>query len=95
MAVPERYQYHHFVLFQDGFLVRTMSNETFDPKSYTNEFNIRLVRKSVAVSGPGPWDTETDLRPIVTGVDEDVAFLTSGKDFALLRTQHGRVRKKV
>lgn len=57
-----------------------------------NEFNLRLVRKSVEVAGPCPWDGETGLRPVVTGVDDDVASVTSGKDFALLRTHNGRVR---
>lgn len=56
------------------------------------EINLRLVRKSVEVAGPCPWDNETNLRPVVTGVDEDVVTISAGKDFALLRTQHGRVR---
>ena len=44
------------------------------------------------VGGPCPWDGETSLRPVVTGADDDVASITSGKDFALLRTHNGRVR---
>jgi len=56
-----------------------------------SELTLKLVRKSVEAAGICPWDGDTYLRPVVTGVDDDVAFITAGKDFALLRTQHGRV----
>ncbi|CAG7827585.1 unnamed protein product [Allacma fusca] len=75
---------------EEGFLVRTMSASS-GSMDILNEFNLRLVRKSVEVAGPCPWDGENGLRPINTGVDDDVASITSGKDFALLRTQHGRI----
>jgi len=58
------------------------------------EVNLRLVKKSLEASGPCPWDNDSCIRPIVTGIDDDVSSICAGKDFALLRTQHGRVRIK-
>jgi hypothetical protein len=44
------------------------------------EVNLRLVKKSLEVSGPCPWDNETGSRPIVTGIDDEVASICAGYD---------------
>ncbi len=64
----------------------------FDPSQFSNEFNIRLVRKSIEACGPGPWDSDTDLRQIEIGFEDDISTIASGKEFALLRTCSGRVK---
>lgn len=76
----------------DGFVARTVWMETANVTWDTFiDLNLRLVKKSLEVSGPCPWDNESTPRSIVTGIDEDVVTICAGKDFALLRTQHGRV----
>lgn len=77
---------------EDGFVARTvwMDSAHVAWDSFL-DLNLRLVKRSLEACGPCPWDNETCPRSITTGLDEEVGTVCAGKDFALLRTQHGRI----
>ncbi|XP_046604041.1 E3 ubiquitin-protein ligase MYCBP2 isoform X2 [Neodiprion virginianus] len=74
----------------EGFVVRTI-NTLSNPVTVTSELPLKLARKCVDVIGSASFDEEQNVHTLSIGCDDEVSFVTAGKEFALLRTVTGKV----
>ncbi|XP_048243746.1 E3 ubiquitin-protein ligase MYCBP2-like isoform X7 [Haliotis rufescens] len=77
-------------LQQDSFVVRTFSPDK-SPMSVMSEIPLKLTRKCMDVFGSNSLDPEMERRSIHTGFDEDIASVSTGKEFTLIRTVGGKL----
>lgn len=52
---------------------------------------LKLARKCVDVFGYAAFDEEQTTHTLNTGCDDEIAMVTAGKEFALLKTVSGKV----
>lgn len=76
--------------YQDGFVVRYMNPNS--PSTLSTDLPLKLARKTVEVFGSATFDEETNIHPLHTGFDDEIAAVVSGKEFSLARTTNGKVR---
>ncbi|XP_077518796.1 MYC binding protein highwire isoform X2 [Amblyomma americanum] len=74
----------------DGFVIRTFRPSAL-PMTCSFELNLKLARKCVEIFGSGVFHEEAEDRLLDLGCEEEPVFITSGKDFALVRTASGKI----
>ncbi|KAK9309341.1 hypothetical protein QLX08_000965 [Tetragonisca angustula] len=74
----------------DGFVVRTI-NTLSNPVTVASELPLKLARKCVDVFGYAAFDEEQTTHTLNPGCDDEIATVTAGKEFALLKTVSGKV----
>ncbi|XP_053398701.1 E3 ubiquitin-protein ligase MYCBP2-like isoform X4 [Mercenaria mercenaria] len=75
----------------DSFVVR-MFDPHQSPMTVVNELPLKLTRKCVDAFGVDVSDIgNSERRTVCTGFDEDIASITSGKEFSLVKTTGGKV----
>ncbi|KAG7189524.1 hypothetical protein KM043_017215 [Ampulex compressa] len=74
----------------DGFVVRTI-NTISNPVTLTSELPLKLARKCVDIFGYALFDEEHAIHALSPGCDDEIAMVTAGKEFGLIRTISGRV----
>ncbi|XP_076065953.1 MYC binding protein highwire isoform X3 [Oratosquilla oratoria] len=70
---------------EDGFVVRTY-NPVVKPMPLVSQLNLSLAVRCIQLLGGGEEHTN-----LITGVEDDVNMVTSGKDFTLIKTSSGKV----
>ena len=83
----------HFFIFsqQEGFVVRTI-NTLSNPVTVASELPLKLARKCVDIFGYATFDEEQAIHILNPGYDDEIAMVTAGKEFGLLKTVSGKVR---
>ncbi|XP_076245488.1 MYC binding protein highwire [Calliopsis andreniformis] len=74
----------------DGFVVRTI-NTLSNPVTVASELPLKLARKCVDVFGYAAFDEEQAVHTLNPGCDDEIATVTAGKEFGLLKTVSGKV----
>ncbi|XP_076623337.1 MYC binding protein highwire isoform X2 [Colletes latitarsis] len=74
----------------DGFVVRTI-NTLSNPVTVASELPLKLARKCVDVFGYAAFDEEQVVHTLNPGCDDEIATVTAGKEFAVLKTVSGKV----
>ncbi|XP_076385847.1 MYC binding protein highwire isoform X12 [Megachile rotundata] len=74
----------------DGFVVRTI-NTLSNPVAVASELPLKLARKCVDVFGYSTFDEEQAIHTLNPGCDDEIAIVTAGKEFGLLKTVSGKV----
>ncbi|XP_076287336.1 MYC binding protein highwire isoform X6 [Lasioglossum baleicum] len=74
----------------DGFVVRTI-NMLSNPVTVATELPLKLARKCVDVFGYAAFDEEQVVHTLNPGCDDEIATITAGKEFGLLKTISGKV----
>lgn len=74
----------------DGFVIRTF-RPLASPMTCSFELNLKLARKCVEIFGSGVFQEEAEDRLLDLGCEEEPVFITTGKDFALVRTASGKI----
>lgn len=77
-------------IFQDGFVIR-MLNQNVVPASVISELPLKLARKCVDVLGTTTIEDEGLSHTVNTGTDEEIATISAGKEFGIIRTVSGKV----
>ncbi|KAK1123908.1 hypothetical protein K0M31_006938 [Melipona bicolor] len=75
---------------QDGFVVRTI-NTLSNPVTVASELPLKLARKCVDVFGYAAFDEEQTTHTLNSGCDDEIATVTAGKEFALVKTVSGKI----
>lgn len=74
----------------NGVVVRTVRPSAL-PMTCTVELNLKLSRKCVEIFGSGVFNEETEDCLLDLGCEEEPVIITSGKEFALVKTASGKV----
>ncbi|XP_035719406.1 E3 ubiquitin-protein ligase MYCBP2-like isoform X2 [Vespa mandarinia] len=74
----------------DGFVVRTI-NTLSNPVSFASELPLKLARKCVDIFGYAAFDEEQVVHTLNLGCDEEIAMVTAGKEFGVLKTMSGKI----
>ncbi|XP_012285925.1 E3 ubiquitin-protein ligase MYCBP2 [Orussus abietinus] len=74
----------------EGFVVRTI-NTLSNPVTVTSELPLKLARKCVDVFGSATFDEEQTVRTLNPDCDDEIASVTAGKEFGLLKTVSGKL----
>ncbi|KAJ8975749.1 hypothetical protein NQ317_015371, partial [Molorchus minor] len=75
---------------EDGFVVR-MLNQNGVPASVVSELPLKLSRKCVDILGVASFEDEIGSYTVNTGSEEEIATISAGKEFGLIRTVTGKV----
>lgn len=86
------YSFSFFFIFsqQEGFVVRTI-NTLSNPVTVASELPLKLARKCVDIFGYATFDEEQAIHTLNPGCDDEIAIVTAGKEFGLLKTVSGKV----
>lgn len=71
-------------------MVRTI-NTLSNPVSFASELPLKLARKCVDIFGYAAFDEEQVVHTLNLGCDEEIAMVTAGKEFGILKTVSGKV----
>ncbi|XP_014476554.1 PREDICTED: E3 ubiquitin-protein ligase MYCBP2 isoform X6 [Dinoponera quadriceps] len=74
----------------EGFVVRTI-NTLSNPVTVTSELPLKLARKCVDIFGYASFDEEQSIHTLNPGCDDEIAMVTAGKEFGLLKTVSGKL----
>lgn len=74
-------------------MVRTLNQNT-SPASVVTELPLKLVKKCVEVFGAATFEDEIGSCSFNIGNEEEIAAISFGKEFGLIRTFTGKVRTK-
>lgn len=67
--------------------INTLSN----PVTVASELPLKLARKCVDIFGYATFDEEQAIHTLNPGCDDEIAMVTAGKEFGLLKTVSGKV----
>lgn len=67
--------------------INTLSN----PVTVASELPLKLARKCVDIFGYASFDEEQTIHTLNPGCDDEIAMVTAGKEFGLLKTVSGKV----
>lgn len=90
IIIEKWYIFFIVIFWQDGFVVRiinTLSNSV----TVASELPLKLARKCVDVFGYAAFDEEQTTHTLNPGCDDEIATVTAGKEFALIKTVSGKV----
>lgn len=71
-------------------MVRTLNQNT-SPASVVSELPLKLVKKCIEVFGAAFFEEEIGSSSFNIGNEEEIATLSFGKEFGLIRTFTGKV----
>lgn len=71
-------------------MVRTI-NTLSNPVTVASELPLKLARKCVDIFGYATFDEEQAIHTLNPGCDDEIAMVTAGKEFGLLKTVSGKV----
>ncbi|CAL1686165.1 unnamed protein product [Lasius platythorax] len=74
----------------EGFVVRTI-NTLSNPVTVASELPLKLARKCVDIFGYASFDEEQTIHTLNPGCDDEIAMVTAGKEFGLLKTVSGKL----
>ncbi|KAH0954749.1 hypothetical protein HN011_008203, partial [Eciton burchellii] len=74
----------------EGFVVRTI-NTLSNPVTVASELPLKLARKCVDIFGYASFDEEQAVHTLNPGCDDEIATVTAGKEFGLLKTVSGKL----
>ncbi|XP_050038840.1 E3 ubiquitin-protein ligase MYCBP2 [Dermacentor andersoni] len=74
----------------DGFVIRTFRPSAL-PMTCSVELNLKLARKCVEIFGSGVFNEEAEGCLLDLGCEEEPVIITSGKEFALVKTASGKI----
>ncbi|RLU27103.1 hypothetical protein DMN91_000902 [Ooceraea biroi] len=74
----------------EGFVVRTI-NTLSNPVTVASELPLKLARKCVDILGYASFDEEQAVHTLNPGCDDEIAMVTAGKEFGLLKTVSGKL----
>lgn len=69
-----------------------MLNPLSSPIVSVSELPLKLARKCLSVYGAASYDEDSKNHSLQNTYEEDVAAITAGKDFGLIRTSSGKVK---